>query len=241
MKPKLLALVSFALLAASAHAQTRTQAQTQAPLKPAATECPANLPYLSAEAVKTAGFELPVFKRYCYTDTSGSYALLLGEKQDAPFAEELLSSSIQAALYKVEGGNALAKQWSIRDFAAKEEAGVNFRSKLIELADIDGDGLVDPVLVYRFFNQEDAGHIDNDDYLGRIKILAFHKGSKATVHAITGHLDGERRTTGNSNYFALPKAVQRHLVKKMIAMTQAGQFGFDNSDDFVPKKESARR
>ena len=62
-----------------------------------------------------------------------------------------------------------------------------------------------------------------------------------TIHAITGHLDGERKTTANSNYFALPKAVQQHLVKKMTAMYGAGQFGFDNSYGFVPKKETARR
>jgi hypothetical protein len=95
--------------------------------------------------------------------------------------------------------------------------------------------------VYRFFNPVDADHIDNDDYVGRIKIVAFHLGRKATIHAITGHLDGDRMTTANDNYFALPKPVQQHLVKKMAAMYDAGQFGFDNSYGFVPKKEAARR
>ncbi|WP_198084254.1 hypothetical protein [Variovorax sp. E3] len=76
-KAKLLALASLALLAPWSHAQ-------QAPA--AKNECPADAPFLSAEALKKAGgLELPVFKRYCYTDKSGSYALLLGEKQDLPF------------------------------------------------------------------------------------------------------------------------------------------------------------
>jgi hypothetical protein len=232
MKLHVLALACLALVATVGHAQP----------KPAANECPASAPFLSAGALKAAGFELPVFKRYCYTDKSGSYALVLGEKQDLAFAEEKLSSAIQATLYRIDGGNnALAGQWSIRDFAARDEAGVNFRSRLIELADLDGDGLVDPVLVYRFFNPLDAEHIDNDDYVGRLKIVTFHKGSKATIHAITGHLDGERSTVGNSNYFALPKAVRQHLVKKMSAMYSAGQFGFDNSYDFMPTKEGAKR
>ncbi|MGJ7566370.1 M949_RS01915 family surface polysaccharide biosynthesis protein [Variovorax sp. GB1R11] len=235
MKFKILALAALALLAPCSHAQT------QAGKGAAARECPANAPFLSAEALKKAGFELPVFKRYCYTDKAGSHALLLGEKQDRPFPEEQLSSAVRASLYRIEGDRTLTQEWSIRDFAGKDEAGVNFRSKLIELADIDGDGLVDPVLVYRFYNPDGADHIDDDDYVGRIKIVTFHKGSKATIHAITGHYDGERKTTANGNYFALPKAVQQHLVKKMSDMAGAGQFGFDNSYGYVPRKEAAGR
>jgi hypothetical protein len=234
----LASLASFALVATWSHAQGQPSKNANVG---AARECPANAPFLSADALKKAGFDLPAFKRYCYTDAAGSHALLLGEKQDLPFAEELLSSAIRASQYKIEADNTLTPEWSIRDFAGKDEAGVNFRSKLIELADIDGDGLVDPVLVYRFFNQTDAEHIDDDDYVGRIKLVAFHKGNKATVHAVTGHYDGERKTTANSNYFALPKQVQQHLVKKMTAMDAAGQFGFDNSYEYVPKKERAAR
>jgi hypothetical protein len=229
-----LAIALFVSLATGSHAQT--------PPGKSGNECAAGAPYLNAEALKKAGFELPVFKRYCYSDKAGSHVLLLGEKQDLPFSEERLSSTIQAALYKVGAdGGSLTPEWSIRDFAGKEEAGLNFRSKLIELADIDGDGLVDPVLVYRFFEPDGADRIVNDDFVGRIKIVAFHQGRKATIHAVTGNLDGDRKTTANANYFALPKPVQQHLVKKMAAMYSAGQFGFDNSYGFVPRKEGARR
>jgi hypothetical protein len=229
-----LAIALLVSLATGSHAQT--------PAGKSGNECAAGAPYLNAEALKKAGFELPVFRRYCYSDKAGSHVLLLGEKQDLPFPEEKLSSAIQAALYKVGAdGGSLTPEWSIRDFAGKEEAGLNFRSKLIELADIDGDGLVDPVLVYRFFEPDGADRIVNDDFVGRIKIVAFHQGRKATIHAITGNLDGDRKTTANANYFALPKPVQQHLVKKMAAMYSAGQFGFDNSYGFVPRKEGARR
>ena len=234
MRGALLAIALLVSLATVSHAQT--------PPGKSGNECAAGAPYLNAEALKKAGFELPVFRRYCYSDKAGSHVLLLGEKQDLPFPEEKLSSAIQAALYKVGAdGGSLTPEWSIRDFAGKEEAGLNFRSKLIELADIDGDGLVDPVLVYRFFEPDGADRIVNDDFVGRIKIVAFHQGRKATIHAITGNLDGDRKTTANANYFALPKPVQQHLVKKMAAMYSAGQFGFDNSYGFVPRKEGARR
>jgi hypothetical protein len=231
MKRNLSALAAFALLATASHAQT-TKVEQNA--------CPADAPFLSADAVKKAGVELPVFKRYCYTDKSGSYALLLSEKQDLPFTKETLSSAIQATLFKVGGDNALTRQWSIRDFAGKDDAGINFRSKLSEFADLDGDGLIDPILVYRFFAPSDKDNFDSDDFSGAIKIVAFHQGRKVVIHAITGDLDGDRSTRANADFFALPKPVRAHLVKKMAGMYKAGQFGFDNSDDFMPKKAKAR-
>lgn len=231
MKHKVLALAACALLAAS-HAQAQAQAEKNA--------CPADAPFLSADAVKKASVELPVFKRYCYTDKSGSYALVLAEKQDLPFTKETLSSTIQATLFKVGSDGALTRQWSIRDFAGKDDAGINFRSKLSEFADIDADGLIDPILVYRFFAPIGGNSFDSDDFSGAIKIVAFHQGRKVVIHAITGDLDGDRSTSANAEFFALPKAVREHLVKKMARMYEAGQFGFDNGNDFVPKKAKAR-
>ena len=230
MKSKVLALAASALLAAASHAQT--QAKNNA--------CPADAPFLNADAVKKAGVELPLFKRYCYTDKSGSYALLLAEKQDLPFTKETLSSTIQATLFKVGSDGALTRQWSIRDFAGKDDAGINFRSKLSEFTDIDADGLIDPILVYRFFAPGDKDNFASDDFSGAIKIIAFHQGRKVVIHAITGNLDGDRSTRANAEFFALPNAVRVHLVKKMARMYEAGQFGFDNSDDFMPKKAKAR-
>jgi len=228
--PALAVFAAFALLVAASHAQTKAEKNA----------CPAHAPFLNAEAVKKAGVELPVFKRYCYTDKSGSYALVLSEKQDLPFADETLSSVIQATLFKVGSDNVLTRQWSIRDFAGKEDAGVNFRSKLFEFADLDADGLIEPILVYRFFAPDDKDGFDSDDFSGGIKIIAFHQGRKVVVHAITGILDGQRSTRANADFFALPKPVRQHLVRKMAAMYSAGQFGFDNSYGFMPKKARAR-
>jgi hypothetical protein len=228
---KALALACLLVLAAASHGQTRA----------GSNECPAGAPFLSVEALKKAGVEFPLFKRYCFADKSGSYALLLGEEQDRRFPEEPLSSAIQASLYKVGSDHMLTRQWAIRDFAGEQAVGVNFRTRLFEFTDIDGDALVDPVLVYRFFESEGDDHVNLDPFSGRAKIIAFHQGRKATIHAVTGQLDGQRRTTGNSGYFALPKTVQRHLVKKMGAMYSARQFGFDNSYGFAPQKEPAGR
>ena len=230
MKRRMRLLAAFALLAAASHAQTKAEKHA----------CPANAPFLNAEAVKKTGVELPVFRRYCYADKSGSYALVLAEKQDLPFAGETLSSVIQATLFKVGSDNLLTRQWSIRDFAGKDDAGISFRSKLFEFSDLDADGLIEPILVYRFFAPGGKDDFDSDDFSGGIKIIAFHQGRKVAIHAITGVLDGQRSTRANADFFALPKPVRQHLVRKMAAMYGAGQFGFDNSDGFMPKKARAR-
>jgi hypothetical protein len=151
-----------------------------------------------------------------------------------------VSSVIQATLFKVGSDGALTRQWSIRDFSGKDDAGINFRSKLFEFAHIDADGLIDPILIYRFFAPTGANSFDSGDFSGAIKIIVFHQGRKVVIHAITGDLDGDRSTRANAEFFALPKAVREHLVRKMVGMYKAGQFGFDNGNDFVPRKARAR-
>ncbi|QVN23334.1 M949_RS01915 family surface polysaccharide biosynthesis protein [Burkholderia pyrrocinia] len=224
---KAFAFAVIALVCTSTCARTNT----------APVACPADAPFLAAESLKKTELELRVFKRYCYTDKSGSYVLVLAEKQDRPFVQETLSSFVRATLYKIGSDMTLTQQWTIRDFAAKGEAGVNFRSKLIEVVDLDGDGLFEPIVVYQFFNFSPDKDVDASDYTGRIKIVTFRKGEKVTIQAITGELDRMRRTTANSNYFALPKPARQYLVDKMAAMYKTGQFGFDNSYDFKPRKE----
>jgi len=234
MRRKTLVLAALVLFAAASHGQ-------KAEMTAEKNACPANAPFLSAEAVKKAGVELPVFKRYCYIDRSGSYALMLFEKQDRPFPDEMLSSAIQATHFKVGSDGALTRQWSIRDFAGKADAGINFRSKLVEFADLDADGLIEPILVYRFFAPDDGSGFSSSDFSGGIKIITFHQGRKVAIHAITGQLDDERRTTANANFFALPKPARQHLVRKMAGMYSARQFGFDNSYGFMPQEERGAR
>lgn len=229
MRRKTLVLAALVLFAAASHGQ-------KAEMTAEKNACPANAPFLSAEAVKKAGVELPVFKRYCYIDRSGSYALMLFEKQDRPFPDEMLSSAIQATHFKVGSDGALTRQWSIRDFAGKADAGINFRSKLVEFADLDADGLIEPILVYRFFAPDDGSGFSSSDFSGGIKIITFHQGRKVAIHAITGQLDGERRTTANANFFALSKSARQHLVRKMAGMYSARQFGFDNSYGFQEER-----
>jgi hypothetical protein len=114
-------------------------------------------------------------------------------------------------------------------------AGVQWWTKLTELNDIDGDGLADPILVYRFYASDD-GKMLNDAYEGRLKMIAFHRDAKAAIRAITGKLDLQRSTTASTPYFTLPPILQTHLVRKMNRMYDEDIFGFDNSHGFKPQK-----
>jgi hypothetical protein len=67
-------LASLALLAAGSQARQP---------RGSPNECPANAPFLNAGASRQAGIDPTVFRRYCYTDKSGSYALLLGAPRPA--------------------------------------------------------------------------------------------------------------------------------------------------------------
>ncbi|MFZ6735729.1 M949_RS01915 family surface polysaccharide biosynthesis protein [Undibacterium sp. Ji42W] len=188
---------------------------------------------LQAETLKKSGIFLPVFKHYCYSDQSGNYVLYLAEKQDVK-GEEKLSSTVEAHLLKIEADQSLSSIASIRDKANADEAGMEFWSKLTEISDIDKDGSVEPILVYRFYNKKEDRPAEQDAFSGRIKIVMFYKGSKMVIRAITGTLDGERETTATDNFFALPVSVQKHLVKKMANMYEDNLYGFDNSYQFKP-------
>lgn len=200
------------------------------------TACVDDAVLLDADTLKKSKVLLPVFKHFCYRDQSGNYVLYLTEKQDKAYASEKLSSAIEAHLFKIENDKSLSSPISIRDQANKAEAGLEFWSKLTEITDIDNDGNIDPILVYRFYNASDAGKINRDAFSGRIKIILFYKGEKVVIRAITGDLDGERSTTATENFFSLPAAVQKHLVKKMEGMYKDNLYGFDNSYKFAPKK-----
>jgi hypothetical protein len=170
----------------------------------------------------------------CYADSSGQYVLYLLVDKGKTARVPQLSRAVQVRLFKLGGdtrGEARA-----RDASADDEAGVAFLPELIDVGDIDGDGLIEPVIVYRFYAQD--GHRQgSEEYSGRIKIVMFYKGKKVVIRGVTGMLDGSRSTTANGNYFKLPAQAQSYLVKKVKQIYDKRQFGFDNSFGFKPRRE----
>lgn len=188
----------------------------------------------SAGAQLSGGDGLTVFKKVCYVDASGSYALYLLVRKGNAARHPEFSDAVQIQLVKLSNGARL--QSMARDASMDHEAGVVFLPELSDIGDIDGDGLIDPIIVYRFYTSDSEMDV-SDGYSGRIKIITFYKGQKVVIRAVTGPLDGSRSTTASANFFKLPKKVQSHLTKKMKQMYDNGQFGFDNSFGFNPRRE----
>ncbi|WP_332878377.1 hypothetical protein [Massilia sp. S19_KUP03_FR1] len=187
------------------------------------------------DTLKAAKVALPVFDHFCYRDSSGDYVVYLTESRDRSYDGEALSSKIGAYLFKINAGPTLMARGTVSDGAPEGMAGMQWWPKLTELSDIDGDGLVDPVLVYRFY-AKDSGKMLSDPYEGGLKMIVFHRHAKAAIRAITGNLDLQRSTTASAPYFKLPPVLQMHLVRKMNRMYDEDQFGFDNSHAFKPQK-----
>jgi hypothetical protein len=188
----------------------------------------------SAGTQLSGGDGLTVFKKVCYVDASGSYALYLLVRKGNAARHPEFADAVQIQLVKLSNGVKL--QSMARDASMDHEAGVAFLPELGEIGDIDGDGLIDAIIVYRFYTLEPEIDVD-DGYSGRIKIITFYKGQKVVIRAVTGPLDGSRSTTASANFFTLPRKVQSHLIKKMKQMYETRQFGFDNSFGFNPRRE----
>lgn len=191
---------------------------------------------LDAAGLAKLKISMKPVKTFCYTDKSGSYQVYLTEKLDKFPGKAPLSTVLEAQIVKIPATGNPVISTTVRETSTNSEAGGYFSSKLLELSDIDGDGLVDPIVVFRFCEKDGNGGYDEDPFSGRMKTVIVHKGAKASVDAVTGTLDNERSTKGDAAYFALPAKVQAYLVKKFGGIYSAKQFGYDNSKGFKPTK-----
>ncbi|WP_199136535.1 M949_RS01915 family surface polysaccharide biosynthesis protein [Pedobacter sp. ASV12] len=164
----------------------------------------------------------PIFRAYTYSDKSGTYYVALSESSDKIKAKDTINNSIKAFNFKADKGVA-TKKWEINDFklpdakGATVESSIWFWTKYCEFTDLDGDGLIEPIIVYGTF-----GNNGYDD--GRLKILIYYKGQKTAIRHQNGVLDGERKTQVDLTFYSLPTQVQAHvkeLMEKMVKNNHA--------------------
>lgn len=190
----------------------------------------------SAETLDKAGVNFPLVRAYCYTDSSGAYVLYLSGAYDQAFPDnENLSSAVNVQIFKLNPDKSLTAQARIHDVYKPQEAGIRFETAQTELLDLNDDGLIDPVVVYRFMARE-SNAIDYDQFSGRMTVVTFYKGQKVIINAITGSEDRDRKTVASANFFTLPLAIKQHLIYKMKNMYDNDDFGFDNSHNFMPRR-----
>jgi hypothetical protein len=182
------------------------------------------------------GSELKMIGAFCFQDSTGNYKITLSGKNDKPFEKWIFSSVAEAQYVQIlANGSEKKLQW-IHDTSS--EGGIDFLKDEFEFSDLDGDGTVAPIIVYRLFAFDNEGHTDIKAFSGKAKIILFYKGQKVVIRGISGILDEDRSTTATANYFTLPQKVQDHLIAKLKYMYDEGIFGFDNSHDFKIRKKS---
>ena len=161
----------------------------------------------------------PIFRAYSYKDKSGTFYVALTESADSiKNKKDTVNNKIKAIAFKSDKGISL-KKWELNDFktpdvkAVEKETSIWFWTKYCEFNDIDGDGLIDPIIVYGTF-----GPNGYDD--GRAKVILFYKGAKVAIRHQNGILDDERKTQIDLTFYSLPVKIQDHVKQILATMVE---------------------
>ena len=161
-----------------------------------------------------------IFRVYEYFDQAGKHFLVLTENRllevDAREQQMPMNDKISGVMVTEFQGRFRVDR-RMFDFTLPEgnevddEDSIFFMTKYVSLSDVDGDGLIDPILVYgtgtRGWNNgtgtSRGWNIDN----GRIRILVYHLGVKRAIRHQNGTLDWERITRVGDGFCKLPAPI----------------------------------
>lgn len=166
--------------------------------------------YTAAEQTRLT-IKDPIFRVYEYNDSSGKHHLVLTEKANPNGGKEPIE--IKAYDFKVSGKD-ITFNWTKHDFylpkgnAVAEETSMWFWTKYFDIKDIDGDGLVDPILIYG--TKALNGFED-----GRVMIVIYYKNEIIEINHQDGTLDSERNTRIETAFYTLPASIQTHVINVM--------------------------
>ncbi|SEL60652.1 hypothetical protein SAMN04488505_102663 [Chitinophaga rupis] len=198
MKRTLAITISFTGILFSALFQT-TQAQTRARILSRHSTDSLFTPALQQQLE----ISYPIFRAYQYTDKGGTGYLLLMEKSETHGLDTTVTNLAAACIQQEQGGFKIL--WKMKDLLEPEESSIWFWSKYIQLQDLNGDGYIDPYVVYGSRSREEEGEYR------RLKILLYNNGSKTAIRAVTGTLDEERSLQYDKSFSALPAAMQSYF------------------------------
>jgi hypothetical protein len=164
------------------------------------------------------GLPYPIRLVYKYADKTGTYYLPLCEKTDEIKDNDTAHWKIKAVNYVSENGG-LKKVWELNDniLTAQMEESMWFFTKYTAIKDLDGDGIMDPVIVYGSTGPNGLGD-------GREKILIYYKGKKVAIRHQNSETDGARETDVDESFYALPAKIQEYvkgIMRKLAAEDNA--------------------
>ena len=156
--------------------------------------------------------DLPIYKAFEYSDKGGVYELLLCENQKTINKKDTLNTKIQAICTINDHGGFLEK-WQINDLleiTEPNETNIWFWTKYCSTKDLDGDGYIEPIIVY--------GTRNEDDEISRVKIITVYKNKKYVIRAVECVFDECRSLKKDANWNLLPQKIKMYVDKLVDKM-----------------------
>ncbi len=156
--------------------------------------------------------EFPVYRAYELEDKNGVSSLVLCENQKSISKKDTLNTKIQASFATIENDK-LQIKWKIvdilEDYIPKETT-IWFWTKYCSTKDLDGDGYIDPVIVYG--SKTEYGEVR------RVKIITVYKNKKYAIRAIECDLDDCRSFKKDKNWNTLPQKIKTYLDQLVVKL-----------------------
>ncbi|WP_394774708.1 M949_RS01915 family surface polysaccharide biosynthesis protein [Flavobacterium sp.] len=154
--------------------------------------------------------DFSIYKAFECADKSGVYNLLLCENQKNISKKDTLNTKIQAICTMADHGGFLEK-WRINDLLEDnepKETNIWFWTKYCSTKDLDGDGYIDPVIVY--------GTRNENDEIRRVKIITVYKNKKYAIRAVECDLDICRSFKKDATWNSLPQKIKSYIDSLVV-------------------------
>ncbi|MBF4491845.1 MULTISPECIES: M949_RS01915 family surface polysaccharide biosynthesis protein [unclassified Flavobacterium] len=156
--------------------------------------------------------DFPIYKAFEYQDKGGVYELLFCENQKNISKKDTLNTKIQAICTMNDHGGFLEK-WRISDLleiTEPKETNIWFWTKYCSTKDLDGDGYIDPIIVY--------GTKNENDEIRRVKIITVYKNQKYVIRAVECTLDDCRNFKKDKNWDSLPQKIKTYVDQLVVKL-----------------------
>lgn len=154
----------------------------------------------------------PIYRAIEFQDKGGVFELVLGENQKKISEKDTLNTKIQAICVVNDHGGFLEK-WRINDLLEDydpKETNIWFWTKYCTTTDLDGDGYIDPVIVYG--SKTEYGEIR------RVKIITVYKNKKYVIRAVECDLDYCRSFKKDQNWNTLPQKIKTSIDQLVVKL-----------------------